>query len=187
MGVFNFLAEPEVQEKIITYVVPLVASLIAWYHGPSQENSTIQEIEARLRRQGGESVKERERRIVQERKAIEQQQREVDQQKQNNLAISQAIEEKNRELRFLEDTIARLRAEALRSKAEEDMRTKQATRRAQVIRRAEQGILADAKRVEETKRVQAEERRITEAEMRRTEAQRIQVRQVVERRRTDRR
>lgn len=187
MGVFNFLADPEVQEQIKTYVDPLVTSLIAWYNGPSKENSTILEIEDRLRRQGGESVKERERRIVQERKAIEQQQREVDQQKRNDLAISQAIEEKNRELRMLKDTIARLRVEALRSKAEEDMRTKKATRRAQVIRRAEQGILADAKRAEETKRAQAEERRITEAETRRTEAQRIQVGQVVDRSRTDRR
>lgn len=181
MGVFNLLADPEVQEQIKTYVDPLVTSLIAWYNGPSQENSTIQEIEDRLHRQGGESVKERERRIVQERKAIERQRRVVDQRKRNDLAISQAIEEKNRELRLLEDTIARLRDEALRSKAEEDMRFQQATGR------AEQGILADAKRVEETNRVQAEERRIAEAEMRRTEAQRIQVRQVVERRRTDRR
>lgn len=141
-----------------SYVAPIVTHFRAWYNGPSQENSTIQEIESILRRQAEESAGERDRRLAQDKRAMERQQREVDERKRKDMAIAKRIKEKTLELELL--------VEHHNDKEEEDIRTYQATGRAQTIRQ-----------MEDTTRAQTEVQRIKEVGIRGVETRKIEVQQ----------
>lgn len=124
-GLAKFLTNPVVHENINTYVAPLLTTLYSWYNGPSEENSTIQAIQARLRLRKSESVEQEKRRVAKEQKDMEEQKRMEDERERNDLALSQQIDQKNSELILLRCNIEQLRIESLQRQQEEDMRSEQ--------------------------------------------------------------
>lgn len=119
---YKFLKDPVVHQMVKTFAIPLASSLIAWYKGPTQQNPTVQEIEARHRRQADETAEVRRRRMVRDQEAMEEQRREEVERARNAMAIAESYRRKYRELELVHMRGVLLRQEHERNQAREQAR-----------------------------------------------------------------